>query len=263
MIPATDDTPTSLESLEGLKAKLLGKRVTTKTRIIIRHQRRPDAYYEVKEIIPDRDALIVSLKTLIKFSTINFDDIKRENPSPLFVADAYPTDEGRGVVRMELSKMLEHRVKRGDKVLLFAPHRPDWQLGAYMLPVKHFDIGLNLLRIDYSFRGNLQISVGQSVQIKPLPHVAPAEQLTIKPTEERVKLFVGPEKLKKRLVKHLVTQGQVLMIKGKIRLIPPKDHQNLKPKVKMSNVSLVIDSTDPAGIVEVNQDTQIIVKERI
>ena len=65
--------------------------------------------------------------------------------------------------------------------------------------------------MDYSFRGNLQVVTGWSLQIKALPHVAQAEQLIMKTTSDRISSLVGPEILKKRLVRHLVTRGQILM----------------------------------------------------
>ena len=80
---------------------------------------------------------------------------------------------------------------------------------------------------------------------------------TIVPANERTKLLVKSDLLKSRLLNHLLIQEQVLIIKGKVRILPPEGYPILEEHIKIRNVTVVIDSTIPKGVVQVDESTEV------
>ncbi|MHA2202802.1 MAG: CDC48 family AAA ATPase, partial [Candidatus Hodarchaeales archaeon] len=102
-----------------------------------------------------------------------------------------------------------------------------------------------------------------------------AKSITIAPAEERIRLLVRSEIIRERLQNHPVSRGDLLVITGQIRKIPPSGGGTTgtgmddfisrffgaTSPVSLGEIKVVVVATDPEGIVTVGDTTEVKIVE--
>ena len=188
----------------------------------------------------------------------------------LKVAEANQGDVGRGLVRIDYSIMREHNLETGDIIEISSERAAGRKTGALVIPGRREDRGKRIIRMDGLIRGNVGTSLGESVRIQQIKKKK-AKQITIAPAEERIRLLVRSEIIKERLQNHPISRGDLLVITGQIRKVPPSEGPSggsgmddfisrffgASSPVSLGEIKVVVVSTDPEGIVTVGDTTDV------
>jgi len=188
----------------------------------------------------------------------------------LKVAEANQGDVGRGLVRIDYSIMREHNLETGDIIEISSERAAGRKTGALVIPGRREDRGKRIIRMDGLIRGNVGTSLGESVRIQQIKKKK-AKQITIAPAEERIRLLVRSEIIKERLQNHPISRGDLLVITGQIRKLPPDGGSSggsgmddfisrffgASSPVSLGEIKVVVVSTDPEGIVTVGDTTDV------
>jgi transitional endoplasmic reticulum ATPase len=187
----------------------------------------------------------------------------------LKVAEANQGDVGRGLVRIDYSIMRQHNLETGDIVEISSERAGGKKTGALVIPGRREDRGKRIIRMDGLIRGNVGTSLGESVRISPIKK-REAKRITIAPAEERIRLLVRSEIIRERLQNHPISRGDLLVITGQIRKVPPSGGPSgtgmddfisrffgASSPVSLGEIKVVVVSTDPEGIVTVGDTTEV------
>ncbi|MFX0085355.1 MAG: CDC48 family AAA ATPase [Candidatus Hodarchaeota archaeon] len=188
----------------------------------------------------------------------------------LKVAEANQGDVGRGLVRIDYSIMRENNLETGDIVEISSERASGRKTGALVIPGRREDRGKRIIRMDGLIRGNVGTSLGESVRIRQIKK-RKAKRITIAPAEERIRLLVRSEIIRERLQNHPISRGDLLVITGQIRKVPPTGGPTgtsgmddfisrffgASSPVSLGEIKVVVVSTDPEGIVTVGDTTEV------
>lgn len=186
----------------------------------------------------------------------------------LKVAEANQSDVGRGLVRIDYKIMRESNLETGDIVEISKDPGNGRKTGALVIPGRQEDRGKRIIRMDGLIRGNVGTSLGETVRVRPIKKRI-ARRIVIAPAEERIRLLVKPEIIQERLQNHPLSRGDLLVIMGQIRKIPPSGGPGTgtgmddfisrffgaSRPVSLGEIKVVVVSTDPDGIVTVGEST--------
>ncbi len=191
----------------------------------------------------------------------------------LKVAEANQGDVGRGLVRIDYSIMRENGLETGDIIEISSERANGRKTGALVIPGRREDRGKNIIRMDGLIRGNVGTSLGETVRIRQIKK-REANRITIAPAEERIRLLVRSEIIRERLQNHPVSRGDLLVITGQIRKIPPSGGSSgtgmddfisrffgASSPVSLGEIKVVVVATDPEGIVTVGDTTEVNIVE--
>lgn len=194
-----------------------------------------------------------------------------ESIKPLFlkVAEANQGDVGRGLVRIDYQIMREHNLETGDIVEISTDRAGGRKTGALVIPGRREDRGKRIIRMDGLIRGNVGTSLGETVKIRPIKKKK-AKRITIAPAEERIRLLVRSDIIRERLQNHPISRGDLLVITGQIRKVPPSGGPSgtgmddfisrffgASSPVSLGEIKVVVVSTEPEGIVTVGETTEV------
>ncbi|MFX0123673.1 MAG: CDC48 family AAA ATPase [Candidatus Hodarchaeota archaeon] len=199
---------------------------------------------------------------------------ENDNSLLLKVAEANQGDVGRGLVRIDYSIMRENGLETGDIVEIASERTGGKKTGALVIPGRREDRNKQIIRMDGLIRGNVGTSLGESVRIRKIKK-REAKRITIAPAEERIRLLVKSEIIRERLQNHPVSRGDLLVITGQIRKIPPSGGGTTgtgmddfisrffgaTSPVSLGEIKVVVVATDPEGIVTVGDTTEVIIVE--
>ncbi len=157
----------------------------------------------------------------------------------LRVAEAYYRDVGRSIARIDPEVMEELGLQSGDIIEIIGKN----SVPAIVWPGYPEDRGKRIIRIDGSLRSNAGVSIDDKVRIRKVD-AKPAEKLVIAPTEP-VRLMGGEAYL-------------LRLLEGR----PVKRGQKIRVEVFGHVLTFVIVSTKPTGVVIVNRNTEIDLKEK-
>ncbi|MHA2243646.1 MAG: CDC48 family AAA ATPase [Candidatus Hodarchaeales archaeon] len=191
----------------------------------------------------------------------------------LKVAEANQGDVGRGLVRIDYSIMRENGLETGDIVEISSERADGQKTGALVIPGRREDRGKRIIRMDGLIRGNVGTSLGETIRIRQIKK-REAKKITIAPAEERIRLLVRSEIIRERLQNHPVSRGDLLVITGQIRKIPPSGGTTgtgmddfisrffgQSSPVSLGEIKVVVVATDPDGIVTVGDVTEVNIVE--
>jgi transitional endoplasmic reticulum ATPase len=199
---------------------------------------------------------------------------ENENDLLLKVVEANQGDVGRGLVRVDYSIMRENGLETGDIVEIASERTGGKKTGALVIPGRREDRGKEIIRMDGLIRGNVGTSLGETVRIRKIKK-REAKRITIAPAEERIRLLVRSEIIRERLQNHPVSRGDLLVITGQIRKIPPSGGGTTgtgmddfisrffgaTSPVSLGEIKVVVVATDPEGIVTVGDTTEVTIVE--
>ncbi|MFX0049770.1 MAG: CDC48 family AAA ATPase [Candidatus Hermodarchaeota archaeon] len=187
----------------------------------------------------------------------------------LKVAEANQGDVGRGLVRIDYSIMRQHDLETGDIIEISTERAGGRRTGALVIPGRREDRGKRIIRMDGLIRGNVGTSLGETVLIRPIKK-REAKRITIAPAEERIRLLVRSDIIRERLQNHPISRGDLLVITGQIRKVPPSGGPSgtgmddfisrffgASSPVSLGEIKVIVVSTDPEGIVTVGDTTEV------
>jgi transitional endoplasmic reticulum ATPase len=187
----------------------------------------------------------------------------------LKVTEANQGDVGRGLVRIDYSIMRQYNLETGDIVEISSDRAGGKKTGALVIPGRREDRGKRIIRMDGLIRGNVGTSLGEAVRVRSIKK-REAKRITIAPAEERIRLLVRSEIIRERLQNHPISRGDILVITGQIRKVPPSGGPSgtgmddfisrffgASSPVSLGEIKVVVVSTDPEGIVTVGDTTEV------
>ncbi len=164
----------------------------------------------------------------------------------LKVAEALQSDVGHGRARIDTSTRVALNLEPGDIIEISG----NKTTAAKVFRVNQDDEGISIIRIDGLVRKNAGISIGDKVVVRKA-EMQPANTVAISPLiseNHRIRFGPGIENFVKRgLLKRPLTKGDTIIVPG-IALMG-------------GSLPFVVASTKPKGIIEVTEETQMIVKE--
>ncbi|MFX1513607.1 MAG: CDC48 family AAA ATPase [Promethearchaeota archaeon] len=185
----------------------------------------------------------------------------------LRVAEAISSDirrdlVGRGLVRIDTNAMKQISISTGDIVAIQGKKKT----GAIAIPSRPEDKGRGLIRMDGLVRSNAGTSIGENVQVTKISRILPAKSIAVAPADPNLRLSGSGEHIRKVLTNRPVTAGDILSINAPIRRQPmhmPADIGEFfdrfanMPHYALGEVRLVVVSTNPSGIVQIEQNTKV------
>lgn len=192
-----------------------------------------------------------------------------KNVLSLKVVEANQGDVGRGLVRIDYAIMREFGLETGDIIELSNERAGGRKSGALVIPGRREDRGKRIIRMDGLIRGNVGTSLGETIHVKKIKK-REAKRVIIAPAEERIRLLVRSEIIRERLQNRPISRGDLLVITGQIRKIPPSGGTpgagmddfisrffNTTSPVSLGEIKVVVVSTDPEGIIIVGDRTEV------
>jgi transitional endoplasmic reticulum ATPase len=169
-----------------------------------------------------------------------------EDSTILKVAEALQSDVGHGKARIDTEVRRKLKVQPGDIIEIHGGN----VTAAVVWRARPEDEGKGIVRVDGMIRKNANVSIGDKVRVAKAS-VRPAEKIVMAPIiseNHRVQFGHGIENFIRRgLLKRPVTKGDSIVIPG-IALMG-------------GALPFMIVNTVPKGIVQINIDTDIVVKE--
>jgi transitional endoplasmic reticulum ATPase len=164
----------------------------------------------------------------------------------LKVAEALQSDVGHGRARIDTSTRVALNLEPGDIIEI----KGKKVTAAKVFRVNQDDEGISIIRIDGLVRKNSGISIGDKVEITKA-EMQPASHVIISPLiseTHRIRFGPGIENFVKRgLLKRPLTKGDTIIVPG-IALMG-------------GSLPFIVISTKPKGIIEITEDTEMVVKE--
>ncbi|ANF21948.1 CDC48 family AAA ATPase [Thermococcus piezophilus] len=158
----------------------------------------------------------------------------------LKVASAYQRDVGRGIVRIDRKAMREIDVQPGDIIEIIGTKNT----AAVVWPAYPEDEGLNIIRMDGTIRKNAGVGLGDEVTVRKA-EVKEAKKVIVAPTEPIRFGHDFIEWLHSRLVGRPVVRGDYI-----------------KVGILGQELTFVVTTTTPAGIVQITEFTDFTVSEK-
>ncbi len=179
----------------------------------------------------------------------------------LQVAAAPAQDVGQGVARLGFDAMAQLDVEAFDIIEV----RGKRSTGLIALPPYQEDAGLNIVRLDGLERHNAGIGVRDSVRVRKVDAV-PARRVVFAPAQPNVRLTGSGDGLRRTLSRRCVVEGSVISTSVQ-RRNDSKDRSKSPSTVLqafrqqhafgLQEIRLVVVSTVPAGIVQIQEDSEI------
>ncbi|MEM4554541.1 MAG: CDC48 family AAA ATPase [Candidatus Anstonellaceae archaeon] len=157
----------------------------------------------------------------------------------LKVAEALQNDVGRGLVRIDSKARKELDVSTGDIVELKGKR----STAALVWQAHPQDEGLNIIRMDGYLRQNTGVALGDKIIVKKA-ELKEAKKIVLTPTQP-MKYSPGFDQfVKKKLIGRAINRGDTLFV-----------------GIFGTSFPLIASIVQPAGIVLVNENTEVILKE--
>jgi len=185
-------------------------------------------------------------------------DEEQQQSTTLQVAAARPQDAGRGIARLGRQTLAQLGLEEGEIVEIIGKrHTAAIAIGPYPE-----DEALTLVRLDGLQRVNAGVSSGDHVEVRRA-EVRPAVRVVLAPAQGNVRLHGSGEALKRTFFRRPVVAGDVVSTSIYHRgARDPRIPEELRglfdlPAYGLQEIRLVVVSTQPRGIVQINEATEI------
>lgn len=186
-----------------------------------------------------------------------------ERPVRLQVASAKPQDVGRGVARVDHEALGQLGVREGEIIEIIGKR----STAAIAVPPYPEDEGLRIIRLDGLERANADVGIGDSVEIRRAD-VRPARRIELAPAQKNVRLTGSGAMLRRTFLGRPLVAGDVVStsVYRRAAMGPemmgmfPEDIFRMffeQPAFGLQEIRLRVVSTQPKGIVQVSEDTEI------
>jgi len=176
----------------------------------------------------------------------------------LQVANARPEDAGRGVARIGQKVLAELGLHEGQAVEIIGKRHTT----AIAVPPYPEDEGLNIIRLDGLQRVNAGVGSGDHVEIRRAD-VRPATRVVLAPAQKNVRLQGSGDALRRTFFRRPLAAGDVISTSiYSPRAADPRLPEELRgllniPAYGLQEIRLVVVSTQPRGIVQVTEQTEV------
>ena len=184
------------------------------------------------------------------------DTLERTTTVRVQVANLPPADGGRGFARLSLNLMKSLAVSEGEVIEIIGKRTTT----ARVLRPYPDDTGLDIIRLDGLQRSNARIGSGDYVEIRKADW-KPATRVVFAPAQDNVRLQGSATALKRSFAGRPIVEGDVVATTGHQRIdsnMPEEVRRMLNaPAFALQEVRLVVVSTTPKGVVQVDPSTDI------
>ena len=184
----------------------------------------------------------------------------------LRVAEALQQDVGKGIIRMDNELIMEMDVKPGDIVEIIGKRTT----GAIVGHAYPADIGLEIVRMDGLTRSNAGTSIGETVTIRHAK-IRIARKVVLAPATKGLRIMASGDIIKRNIMGRAVARGDILSLisprrtRETFREFPGgekvfREFFESTTPFSLGEIKFSVVSTNPAGIVRINDVTEIEVR---
>jgi len=195
----------------------------------------------------------------MKFSN----DKEKENEVRIKVGELTAREEaGRGIVRLDSNVMNKLGIKEGDIIEIEGSKKT----GAVAVRAYPADVGLNIARMDGIVRRNCGSGVGEFVKIRKAD-VKEARKVSIAPAERGMMVHISPNLMRQNIFMRPVAVGDIIVPSPVVRKRQRGstlfddffgvDFEDFFFTPFSSETRFVVTSTDPKGIVQIGEITEL------
>jgi transitional endoplasmic reticulum ATPase len=174
----------------------------------------------------------------------------------LKVNQAYPSDSGRGIARLDPDAMLKLQISPGDIIEIVGKRATVAKV--WRAPKR--DWGKGIIRVDRFIRENSGVSVGDSVEVRKTEY-SPAKMVILAPLrkiEFRVYGMDIGDYLKHQLLKRPVMEGDLVPLVG----APALTGFGKYGSQSQGALLFVAVKTEPKGAVIIDESTKVVYRDR-
>ncbi|MGZ7116701.1 MAG: CDC48 family AAA ATPase [Methanobacterium sp.] len=184
----------------------------------------------------------------------------------LRVAEALQQDVGKGIIRMDKELISKINVTPGDIVEIIGKRTT----GAIVGQAYPADVGLEIVRMDGLTRSNAGTSIGEMITIRHTT-IRVAKKVVLAPATKGLRIMAPGDIIKRNIMGRAVTRGDILSL-----ISPKRTRETFKEfpasekilreffesstPFSLGEIKFSIVSTNPAGIVRINDDTEVEVR---
>jgi transitional endoplasmic reticulum ATPase len=184
----------------------------------------------------------------------------------LRVAEALQQDVGKGIIRMDNELLREMDVEPGDIVEIIGKRTT----GAIVGQAYPADIGLEIVRMDGLTRSNAGTSIGEMVTIRHAK-IRVAKKVVLAPATKGLRIMASGDIIKRNVMGRAVARGDILSLvsprrtRETFREFPGgekvfREFFESTTPFSLGEIKFAVVSTNPAGIVRINDVTEIEVR---
>lgn len=184
----------------------------------------------------------------------------------LRVAEALQQDVGKGIIRMDKELLSKMNVAPGDIVEIIGKRTT----GAIVGQAYPADVGLEIVRMDGLTRSNAGTSIGEMVTVRRIK-IRVAKKVVLAPATKGLRIMASGDIIKRNILGRAVTRGDILSL-----ISPRRTRETFKEfpasekifreffesttPFSLGEIKFAIVSTNPAGIVRINDETEVEVR---
>ncbi len=184
----------------------------------------------------------------------------------LRVAEALQQDVGKGIIRMDNELLSQMNVEPGDIVEIIGKRTT----GAIVGQAYPADIGLEIVRMDGLTRSNAGTSIGETVTIRHAK-IRIARRVVLAPATKGLRIMASGDIIKRNIMGRAVARGDILSLisprrtRETFREFPGgekvfREFFESTTPFSLGEIKFSVVSTNPAGIVQINDITEIEVR---
>jgi transitional endoplasmic reticulum ATPase len=184
----------------------------------------------------------------------------------LRVAEALQQDVGKGIIRMDNELIMEMDIKPGDIVEIIGKRTT----GAIVGHAYPADIGLEIVRMDGLTRSNAGTSIGETVTIRHAK-IRIARKVVLAPATKGLRIMASGDIIKRNIMGRAAARGDILSLisprrtRETFREFPGgekvfREFFESTTPFSLGEIKFSVVSTNPAGIVRINDVTEIEVR---
>lgn len=184
----------------------------------------------------------------------------------LRVAEALQQDVGKGIIRMDKELLSKIGVAPGDIVEIIGKRTT----GAIVGQAYPADVGLEIVRMDGLTRSNAGTSIGEMVTIRYI-RIRIAKKVVLAPATKGLRIMASGDIIKRNIMGRAATRGDVLALisprrsRETFREFPGgekvfREFFEATTPFSLGEIKFAIVSTNPAGIVRINDETEVEVR---
>ncbi len=184
----------------------------------------------------------------------------------LRVAEALQQDVGKGIIRMDNELLREMDVEPGDIVEIIGKRTT----GAIVGHAYPADIGLEIVRMDGLTRSNAGTSIGETVTIRHAK-IKIARKVILAPATKGLRIMASGDIIKRNIIGRAAARGDILSLisprrtRETFREFPGgekvfREFFESTTPFSLGEIKFSVVSTNPAGIVRINDVTEIEVR---
>jgi transitional endoplasmic reticulum ATPase len=184
----------------------------------------------------------------------------------LRVAEALQQDVGKGIIRIDNELLNKIGVEPGNVVDIIGKRTT----GAIVGKSYPADVGLEIVRMDGLTRSNAGTSIGEMITIRR-SEVRMAQKVVLAPATKGIRIMASGDIIKNNIIGRAVARGDVMALtsprrtRETLREFPGsedifREFFEMGTPFSLGEIKFTVVSTNPAGIVRINDTTQVEVR---